>query len=613
MGIISIRVKSPGVSNGINIEACQRTVAKGFKSSLTLVGGGMFMAAENNMDWFRESRFGMFIHWGIYSILGRGEWVMYSERIPIKEYEKLSVQFNPVKFNADEWVKLAKSAGMKYIVITAKHHDGFSMFDTAVSDFNIVDATPFKLDIMAELSESCRREGLKLCFYYSHVREWRHPHAQSFECYPKRFGGSYGNYGNFWDYHDEEKKNLQVYIDEFDKPQLQELLTKYGPIGLIWFDTPSLIRPDQAQELVDIVRALQPNCLVNSRAGSFTQYDYESRGDCEIPGINTGMDWETPMTICNGWGYNAQPDNIYRQPKELISQLVEVVSMGGNYLLNVGPDALGVIPAQAQSSLRGLGDWVQSHGESIYGTNASPFPYKPQWGRITQKNNLLYLHIFNWQPEITLTGLCSIVSKVHVLTDQSRTMLFTQSFDEKLGYSKLKIQLAGKAPDAVDSVLVVTVNEQPAVFRDTIQKDDGDILLPAYLASLHVSEGSHAKVAQSGEVENWLSADDWVSWKCVVEDTGLFDLEVTVNTNAGIEWDFGHVVQIEVAGQTVTLEIVDSGQERFPNEERVFRAGTVRIDIVGRQDVVLKPIKVSARNHRGLALMSIGLKKSQCR
>ena len=203
------------------------------------------MRQSANLEWFRQARFGMFIHWGIFSLLEAGEWVMYQRQIPVKEYEKLAERFNPVAFDADEWVSIAKRAGMKYIVITAKHHDGFSMFKTDVSGFNVVDATPFGRDPMRELCEACRRQGLRLGFYYSHVREWRHPMAQSFEVQgrPDRLG----NYGNFWDYPNENFKNLQKYIDEFDLPQLRELLTQYGDILTIWFDTPSMISPAQGE------------------------------------------------------------------------------------------------------------------------------------------------------------------------------------------------------------------------------------------------------------------------------------------------------------------------------------------------------------------------------
>ena len=258
------------------------------------------MTRDQAMTWWRESRFGMFIHWGIYSLMGMGEWVMYLKRIPVREYEKLAAHFDPVDFDADEWVRLAKETGMKYIVITAKHHDGFSMFRTKVDRFNVVDATPYKKDVMAELGAACERHGVRLCFYYTHVREWRHPHAQSLEA---KSPDMYGNYGSFWDYPDEARKNLQTYIDGFDKPQLKELLTQYGSIGIIWFDTPSLVRPDQAQELIDLVRNVQPNCLVNSRAGRHVQADYHSLGDDEVPEFNNGVDFETPMTICHAWGY----------------------------------------------------------------------------------------------------------------------------------------------------------------------------------------------------------------------------------------------------------------------------------------------------------------------
>ena len=290
---------------------------------------------------------------------------MYARRIPVKEYEKLATRFNPVDFDAEKWVKTAKAAGMKYIIITAKHHDGFSMFKSAVSPFNIVDATPFKRDPMAELAVACRREGLKLGFYYSHVREWRHPMAQSFEATSRL--DQLGNYGNFWDYPDENRKNLQVYIDEFDIPQLRELLTQYGDILTIWFDTPSMIRPDQAEKLRDLIYEIQPDCLVNNRLSFEIETDYSTMGDCEVPASGSNKAWDTPMTTSRAWGYTAGDQ--CRDSTEFIRELCEVASKVGNYLLNVGPDSRGVIPPATVRELEKVGEWLSVNGEAVYGAN----------------------------------------------------------------------------------------------------------------------------------------------------------------------------------------------------------------------------------------------------
>lgn len=411
---------------------------------------------DARMKWWREARFGMFVHWGIYSQLGRGEWVQFNEKIPVKEYEKLATTFNPKKFNAEEWVRLAEQAGMKYIVITAKHHDGFSMFRTKVSPFNVVDATPFKRDPMAELAVACRKHGIKLCFYYSHVREWRHPLAQSFE------GGH--NYGNSWDYPDESRKDLSRFVDEFAKPQLKELLTQYGPIGLIWFDTPSFLKDEKAQECADLVHSLQPDCLVNSRVGLQADWDYVSTGDCEVPPADLGKDWEAPMTGCDSWGYDSDPNNHYKTPGEVIRILVKCASMGGNLLLNVGPTGEGAIPPQAAEQLKAVGKWMKINGESIYGTQASPFK-RLSWGQCTQKPGKLYLHVFDWpQKEVLVPGLKSKVEKAYLLSDSKQKPLPVSQTEDGA-----TVKLQPLAPDKLGSVVVLVIGGPAEVVPYTIR------------------------------------------------------------------------------------------------------------------------------------------------
>ncbi|MFP3896070.1 MAG: alpha-L-fucosidase, partial [Anaerolineales bacterium] len=290
---------------------------------------------DPRLDWWRRAKFGMFIHWGLYAIPagvwkgeqipGIGEWIMYRARIPVQKYKELAEQFNPVKFDAAEWVSLARNAGQKYMVITAKHHDGFCMFDSEVTDYNIVDATPFGRDPIAELAQECERQDIKLGFYYSQTQDWHHPDGV----------------GNDWDY-DEAGKDFADYLDNYVKPQVRELLMNYGPIGLIWFDTPREITKAQSRSLLDLVHALQPNCLVSGRVGN-SLGDYASTGDNAIPDGAVDMDWETPATINDTWGFKTHDHN-WKSVETLVQKLVDIVSKGGNYLLNVGPTAEGVIP-----------------------------------------------------------------------------------------------------------------------------------------------------------------------------------------------------------------------------------------------------------------------------
>ena len=341
------------------------------------------------LEWFRAGRFGMFIHWGLYAIPagewqgqqipGIGEWLMLRARVPVVDYERLASQFNPVKFDAEAWASLAAEAGAKYVVITAKHHDGFCMFKSDVTSYNIVDATPFGRDPMPELADACRRHGLRFCFYYSQTQDWHHPDGD----------------GNDWDY-DESAKDFDGYVENYVKPQVRELLTKYGPIGLIWFDTPKRMTPEQSRGLVELVHELQPECLVNGRIGNGLG-DYAESRDNVIPGGALQVDWEVPATINDTWGFKANDHN-WKSPADLVRNLVDVVSKGGNYLLNVGPTAEGVIPQPSVERLQAVGRWLHANGEAIYVTRPGPLQGRPDL-RTTARGSTVYLHAFNWPDE----------------------------------------------------------------------------------------------------------------------------------------------------------------------------------------------------------------------
>jgi alpha-L-fucosidase len=341
---------------------------------------------DRRLDWFREARFGMFIHWGLYAIRagewhgqiveGLAEWIMLRARIPVAEYAPLAKGFNPVEFDADAWAALAAQAGAKYLVITAKHHDGFCMFKSDHTDYNIVDATPFGRDPMPELADACARHGVRLCFYYSQTQDWHHP----------------GGDGNDWDYAD-ATRDFDGYVEHYVKPQVRELLTRYGPIGLIWFDTPKRMTANQSHELVDLVHALQPACLVNGRIGNALG-DYAETGDNLIPGSALPADWETPATINNTWGFKKSDEN-WKSARELVGKLVDIASKGGNYLLNVGPTALGTIPAPSVERMQAVGAWLGANGQAVYGTQPGPVQGFAGY-RTTRRGSTIYLHVLDW-------------------------------------------------------------------------------------------------------------------------------------------------------------------------------------------------------------------------
>ena len=391
---------------------------------------------DTRLDWWREAKFGMFIHWGLYAapaghwkgydIPGIGEWIMYNAEIPISEYEKLADSFNPVKFDADEWVSLAKRAGLKYITITAKHHDGFCIFKSTQTDFNIVDATPFRRDPLKELADACARHDLKLCFYYSQTQDWHHPDGD----------------GNDWDY-DADEQDFEAYIDSYVIPQVKELLTNYGPVGLIWFDTPKHISEDQSKRLLDAVHSTQPECLVCGRLGNALG-DYASAGDNKIPAEAVEGDWETPATINDTWGFKTNDHN-WKSKEDLIRKLIDIVSKGGNYLLNVGPTAEGVIPGPSVERLEAMGAWLEKNGDSIYDTVPGPVQ-GVSWCRSTQRENTVFLQIFDW-PEggaIDLPGLTPKAARI-------------LSSGENLSIDGSTIHGPSAAPDSIASVIAVEV------------------------------------------------------------------------------------------------------------------------------------------------------------
>ena len=396
-------------------------------------------AKEKRLEWFRDAKYGLFIHWGLYAIpagewqgkrsLGLGEWIMNRSTIPVRDYERLSAQFNPVKYNADEWVKLAKEAGMKYIVITSKHHDGFAMFKSKASAYNIVDATPFKRDVLKELADACARQGMRLGFYYSQSQDWHEPNGA----------------GNNWDFGADEKKDYDQYLRGKAEPQVRELLTGYGPVALIWFDTPRMMTGDRAQRFADIVRSVQPATLIDGRLG--TEGDYRSTGDNVIPSNVSGEAWEVPATINHTWGYR-KDDTDWKSPGQIVFKLIDIVSKGGNYLLNVGPMADGTIPQASQDILRTAGRWLQVNGEAVYGAGVTPFGeelgepsgrgakdvrgdplvyQQTQW-RVTTKPGKLYVTFFD-EPRapFPLPAMKNMVKRAFRLADKAPVELKMES------------------------------------------------------------------------------------------------------------------------------------------------------------------------------------------
>ena len=446
------------------ITGCRQEGAK--TSVLDSTRGKSMLSKDERMEWWREARFGMFIHWGLYAVPagqwkgekvpGIGEWIMQRARIPVSEYEPLAKQFNPVKFDAEQWVRIAKNAGMKYIVITSKHHDGFCLWDSKYTDYDVMDATPFKRDILGELAAECQKQGIRLCFYHS-IMDWHHPDAQA-PFYPN--------------YNDTKKSNpnFDRYVEYYLKGQLKELVQNYGPLGIMWFDGEWIKdwTREMGWDMFEYCLSLQPDTIVNNRVGNGRQgmrglsKSDEFAGDYgtpeqEIPATGLpGVDWETCMTMNDTWGYKSY-DNNWKSREDLLHKLVDIASKGGNFLLNVGPTAEGLIPGPSVERLAAIGKWMNLNGESIYGTNASPLGEVP-WGWCTAKPGKLYLHVFDWPAngKLEVSGLKNKVKKAYLLADKKRAKLPVTS----RGGEKVIITVPSKPADPVNTVIVLEINNK---------------------------------------------------------------------------------------------------------------------------------------------------------
>jgi len=532
---------------------------------------------DPRMQWWKDAKFGMFIHWGIYSVpAGKwgdkttyGEWIMHSAKIPRAEYAALAKQFNPTGFNAEEWVRLAKDAGQKYIVITSKHHDGFAMFGSKADPYNIVDATPFKRDILKELAEACRKQDMKLGFYYSQAQDWYHP------------GGAVS--GNVeWD--ETHKGDMAKYVDEIAIPQVKEILSNYGDVAVLWWDTPTNMTKEMAQRLADLTKPY-PNLITNNRLGAGMGGDLETPEQF-VPATGfPGRNWEVCMTMNGHWGYNAWDDR-WKSTTDLLRKLIDIVSKGGNFLLNVGPNAYGIIPEVCQQNLREMGDWLKLNGEAIYATQASPFPFL-SWGRATQKGQKLYLHVFDWPKDGQLgVPFSNKITKAYLLADAKTSLKVTAARDKSI------IQLPSYAPDKMASVVAVEFEGTPVVMP-----------VPSNGARVSASstvEGSQPAFVTDGDPKNvWRAAkgeksatleidlgkpvgvqclslvEPWHPWDGIRQKIELYRQE-------GNEWKLVTTVQTEGSGLTQTFQpvtaqkfkLVVQNEKQAPsiNEAILFRA-----------------------------------------
>lgn len=534
------------------------------------------------IQWFQHDKLGMFIHWGPYSALGgewkgqripvgnEAEWIMQRFNIPVAEYRERARQFNPVNFDAEAWVALAKAAGMKYLVVTAKHHDGFAMYGSKVTTYNIVDWTPFHRDPLKELAEACKRAGIPFCVYYSHREDWDHPDG----------------FGNSWDY-DRSKKDFTRYLEEKSKPQLRELLSNYGPLGLVWFDR-GMDTPEHTREFVEIVRQLQPRCLINGRVGGYGRDlmgDYQDMDDNGMPSDGLQEYWETPQTLNTTWGFS-KFDQQWKTPGDVIHRMVEIVSKGGNYLLNIGPMGDGTIPVPSVATLRKVGEWVRANGESIYGTSASPVREQP-WGRSTVHGDKLYLHVFSWPGDgvLRMPGLKNELRSAYALADPS-SKLTLQRID-----GNVAITLPAKPLDELDTVIVLQLDGPPRVDPPVITQDtESPFELDCQPA---VTSGKAVKrFNRDGKfhIAKWTGPSDAITWHLLVSQAGQYQVRIRYSAR---KESSGAKYVVTVGGQTLTGAVVETGEGY---QYKTFDLGAVKLAKAGSYIVQIKPAAESGHN-----------------
>ncbi len=432
--------------------------------------------ATDRSSWFVDSRFGMFIHWGIYSGaegIWKGEklrydnnyaeWIFYRNSIDKQEYIELLDEFDWAKINPEDWVLTAKKAGMKYIIFTAKHHDGFALWDSDVSDYNIAYYTNGQRDIVKELAEACKKHNIKLGLYYSHWIDWENPNAWSHD--KEIYSIDNQQYNKYW-----QEKVI---------PQITELLTNYGDISILWFDmwlhhSETIIAKQQLIELKQLIRKLQPSCLINSRLGlsldEDPDIDFKTLNDNELGQTKENFPWQSPATIAHSWGFSAYEEQ-WKSTTTLLHNLINNVSLNGNMVLNIGPRANGDIPYEIQDRLMKIGNWLEIYGESIYGAKAYDLPKKfNDWGKITCKNlsngkTRLYLHVYNWSGKgnLTFSGILQPPQRAFLLNDSLQTPLKTEHQDVLT-----KIEVPDEAPDKYVSVIVLEYDKYPRCKYDFV-------------------------------------------------------------------------------------------------------------------------------------------------
>lgn len=529
------------------------------------------LSAQNKVNlrakWFVDSRFGMFIHWGLYSGaegIWKGErlrydnhyaeWIYYRNSIEKQEYVELLNYFDWDNIDAESWVLAAKKAGMKYIIFTAKHHDGFALWHSKVSDYNVGHYTKGKRDIVKELAEACKKHNIRLGLYYSHWIDWEHPYGWSHdkELYPI------------------SKQQYDMYWQQKVIPQIQELLTNYGDIAMLWFDmwihhSQSIITKQQLEQLKATIRALQPDCLINSRLGLSLQeepdIDFKTLNDNELGNRKQDFPWQSPATIAHSWGYCAYEEQ-WKSTTTLLHNLINNVSLNGNMVLNIGPRANGDLPFEIEDRLQAIGTWLKQNGESIYGAQAYDLPKQfNDWGRISCKilpngKTRLYLHVYNWSlnPQLLLSGVKVAPQRAYLLQDSTQKIAF--SFQEVL----TKLQLPKQQPNPYVSVIVLEYNTYPPCQSQFVAQDSkGGFALNFENAKFVSVPVKFQSVKRYGSIPEHISVDTTIrlKWDIFVDSTCQLKADISYHAD---KIEKGSILSLYTNGQELNQKVQVTSQ-----------------------------------------------------